>query len=169
MQDSGSRRRLTLLTGQPEDSDAQGSTEAEDRGLADVQILQRRAAAQSDAIDEQGFYLETVSEYLWARDVAGLAPTTLENLVRPILELCSFYDLVPWRLTPRHVDRFYTGPGRRARSTVRSKLTKLDSYFAFLEQPSAISGPVRRSATSRPSRPTPNWRVCSPRAGQCDV
>lgn len=89
MQDSGSRRRLTLLTGQPEDSDAQGSTEAEDRGLADVQILQRRAAAQSDAIDEQGFYLETVSEYLWARDVAGLAPTTLENLVR------RFWSCVP--------------------------------------------------------------------------
>ncbi|MFF8798071.1 hypothetical protein [Streptomyces globisporus] len=99
-----------------EDDEALPSAEAEDRGLADVQILQRRAAAQSDAVDEQGFYLETVSEYLWARDVAGLAPSTLENLVRPVLELCSFYDLVPWRLTPRHVDRFYTrgaGPVRR--------------------------------------------------------
>ncbi|MFH9968363.1 tyrosine-type recombinase/integrase [Streptomyces mirabilis] len=124
-----------MLTGQPEDGDAQGSGGSEDSGLADVQVLQRRAAAQTDAIDEQGFYLDTVSEYLWARDVAGLAPTTLENLVRPVMELCSFYDLVPWRLTPRHVDRFYAGQGRRrARSTVRSKLVKVDSYFAFLEQ-----------------------------------
>lgn len=135
MRDSGSRRRLTLLTGQPEDGDAQGSGGLRDSGLADVQVLQRRAAAQTDAVDEQGFYLDTVSEYLWARDVAGLAPTTLENLVRPVMELCSFYDLVPWRLTPRHVDRFYAGQGRRrARSTVRSKLVKVDSYFAFLEQ-----------------------------------
>ncbi|MFB6674355.1 hypothetical protein ACFCWG_18510 [Streptomyces sp. NPDC056390] len=72
-------------------------------------MLQRRAAAQTHAVDEQGFYLETVSEYLWARDVAGLAPTTLEKLVQPVMELCSFYDLVPWRLEPRHVDRFYAG------------------------------------------------------------
>ncbi|MDQ0941801.1 site-specific integrase [Streptomyces sp. V1I1] len=151
MQDSGSRRRLTLLTGQAEDSDAQGSGEVEGQGLADVEILQRRAAAQSDAVDEQGFYLETVSEYLWARDVAGLAPSTLENLVRPVLELCSFYDLVPWQLTPRHVDRFYTGPGRRARSTVRSKLTKLDSYFAFLEQ--RYAGEIARRFGARVESP----------------
>ncbi|MGW3983594.1 tyrosine-type recombinase/integrase [Streptomyces mirabilis] len=151
MRDSGSRRRLTLLTGQAEDSDAQGSGEVEDQGLADVQILQRRAAAQSDAVDEQGFYLETVSEYLWARDVAGLAPSTLENLVRPVLELCSFYDLVPWRLTPRHVDRFYIGPGRRARSTVRSKLTKLDSYFAFQEQ--RYAGEIARRFGGRVESP----------------
>jgi hypothetical protein len=116
------------------DGDARGSGEAEDSGLADVQVLQRRAAAQTHAVDEQGFYLETVSEYLWARDVAGFAPRTLEKLVRPVMELCSFYDLVPWRLTPRHVDQFHAGQGRRARSTVRSKLTKVDSYFAFLEQ-----------------------------------
>ncbi|HBF85906.1 MAG TPA: integrase, partial [Streptomyces sp.] len=134
-----------------EDNEALPSAEAEDRGLADVQILQRRAAAQSDAVDEQGFYLETVSEYLWARDVAGLAPSTLENLVRPVLELCSFYDLVPWRLTPRHVDRFYTGPGRRARSTMRSKLTKLDSYFAFLEQ--RYAGEIARRFGARVESP----------------
>ncbi|MET7760585.1 hypothetical protein ABZS71_00575 [Streptomyces sp. NPDC005393] len=67
------------VTGQPEDGDARGSGEAEDSGLADVQVLQRRAAAQTHAVDEQGFYLETVSEYLWARDVAGFAPTTLEK------------------------------------------------------------------------------------------
>ncbi|KUN49319.1 hypothetical protein AQJ27_02025 [Streptomyces olivochromogenes] len=123
-----------MLTGQPDDGDAHGTGEPQDSGLADVQVLQRRAVAQTHAVDEQGFYLETVSEYLWARDVAGPAPTTLENLVRPVMELCSFYDLVPWRLTPRYVDRFYVGQGRRARSTVRSELTKIDSYFAFLEQ-----------------------------------
>ncbi|MET8180582.1 hypothetical protein [Streptomyces sp. NPDC005336] len=70
---------MTLLTGQPEDGDARGSGEAEDSGQADVQVLQRRAAAQTHAVDEHGFYPETVSEYLWARDVAGFAPTTLEK------------------------------------------------------------------------------------------
>lgn len=110
------------------------ASEEAEAGLADVAVLQRRAGASVDVSDEQGFYLDTLSEYLWARDVAGLAPTTLENLVRPVVELCRFYDLVPWRLTPRHLDKYFAGPGRRAHSTVRSKLAKIDSYFAFLEQ-----------------------------------
>jgi len=42
MRDSGSRRRLTLLTGQPEDGDEQGPGGPEDSGLADVQVLQLR-------------------------------------------------------------------------------------------------------------------------------
>jgi hypothetical protein len=71
--------------------DGVSSTPTGDTGLADVAVLQRRAAARADAGDEHGFYLETVSEYLWARDVAGLAPATPENLIKPVLELCSFY------------------------------------------------------------------------------
>lgn len=70
MRDSGSRRRLTLLAGQPDDGDTHGSGEVAGSGLADVAVLRRRATAQTHAVDEHGFYLETVSEYLWARDVA---------------------------------------------------------------------------------------------------
>ncbi|MEW2085682.1 hypothetical protein [Streptomyces sp. NPDC005283] len=52
MRDSRSRRRLTLLTGQPDDGEAYGSGGLEDSGLADVQVLQRRAAASTDAVDD---------------------------------------------------------------------------------------------------------------------
>jgi integrase len=63
-----------------------------------------------------------------------LAPLTLERLVRPLIEICEHYDLVAWRLTPRQVDGYFAGPGKRGRSTVRQKMNLLDSYFAFLEQ-----------------------------------
>ncbi|MER7694701.1 site-specific integrase [Streptomyces sp. NPDC097610] len=86
------------------------------------------------AEDEESFFVETMSEYQWARDAAGLAPSTLDRLVKPVIEVCDFYGLVPWRLTPREVDRYFAGPGRRAQSTIRGKLTKIDGYFAFLEQ-----------------------------------
>ena len=46
----------------------------------------------------------------------------------------GLYGLVPWRLTPRHVDRYFSGPGKRAGATVRQKLNRIDGYFAFLEQ-----------------------------------
>ncbi|MFC5204863.1 hypothetical protein [Streptomyces kaempferi] len=48
------------------------------------------------------------------------------------------------------MDRFYTGPGRRARSTVR-KLTKLDGSFAFLEQRHA--GEITRGFGARVESP----------------
>jgi hypothetical protein len=41
---------------------------------------------------------------------------------------------VPWKLTPRHIDQYFAGPGKRASSTVRQKLTRIDGYFAFVEQ-----------------------------------
>ncbi|WP_327672669.1 MULTISPECIES: hypothetical protein [unclassified Streptomyces] len=28
--------------------------------------------------------------------VAGLAATTLNQLVQPVIELCTFYDVLPW-------------------------------------------------------------------------
>jgi integrase len=103
-------------------------------GLADVVTLQRQRAAEVTADDEHGFFVDTLAEYQWARDVAGLAASTLDRLVRPIVELCEFYGLVPWRLSPRHVDRYFADPGKRGRSTVRQKLNLIDGYFAFLEQ-----------------------------------
>ncbi len=84
--------------------------------------------------DAEAFFADTVAEYQWARDAAGLASSTLEGLVQPVVELCEYFDLMPWELTPRHLDRYFAGPGKRAVSTLRSKITKIDHYYAFLEQ-----------------------------------
>nr|WP_093802084.1 site-specific integrase [Streptomyces sp. Wb2n-11] len=103
-------------------------------GLADVVLLQRRADAQVSTEDEERFFIDTLAEYQWSRDVAGLAASTLENLIRPVVEVCDYYHLPPWRITPRHVDQYFAGPGKRAGATVRQKMTRIDHYYAFLEQ-----------------------------------
>ncbi|MFJ5952613.1 tyrosine-type recombinase/integrase [Streptomyces noursei] len=103
-------------------------------GLADVATLQRRRRARADAQDGESFFVDTISEYQWARDAAGLAPSTLDNLVKPVIEVCDFFGMLPWELSPREVDRYFAGPGKRARSTVRQKINMIDAYFAFLEQ-----------------------------------
>ncbi|MVO90247.1 tyrosine-type recombinase/integrase [Streptomyces sp. p1417] len=104
-------------------------------GLADVLTLQRKAFETSTATDERALFQDTLAEYCWARDVAGLSPRTLQILVQPVLEVCSFYDVVPWRLTSRDVDRYFAGPGKPGRhATMRSKINRIDGYFAFLEQ-----------------------------------
>ncbi|MCX5345805.1 tyrosine-type recombinase/integrase [Streptomyces atratus] len=104
-------------------------------GLADVLTLQRRAFESSTPADERTLFQDTLAEYCWARDVAGLAAKTLQTLVAPVLEICTFYDVVPWRLTSRELDRYFAGPGKPGRhTTMRSKLTRIDGYFAFLEQ-----------------------------------
>ncbi|SBW28002.1 hypothetical protein FDG2_5496 [Candidatus Protofrankia californiensis] len=84
-------------------------------GLADVVTLQRCAAVMLSAEDEESFFRDTLAEYGWARDVACLVEPTLRGLLQPVTELCGFYDLVPWRLTPGHLDRYFAGPGKRAR------------------------------------------------------
>jgi integrase/recombinase XerC len=114
--------------------DAEPSACPAEPGLADVVTLQRRRAAGTSTEDEQGFFLDTLAEYEWARDVAGLAASTLDRLVKPVVEICGHYGVAAWRLTPRQVDKYFAGPGKRGRSTVRQKLNLLDSYFAFLEQ-----------------------------------
>lgn len=103
-------------------------------GLADVVTLQRRRQARISAHDEESFFLDTLSEYQWARDAAGLAQETLDGLIKPVIEVCEFYGTVPWQLTSREVDRYFAGPGKRAQSTIRAKIGKIDRYFAFLEQ-----------------------------------
>lgn len=103
-------------------------------GLADVASLQRRITATVDPADESAFYYDTLAEYGWARDVAGLAPSSVLTILKPVLELCAYFDCVPWRLTPRQFDMYFAGPGKRHPSTIRKKITQVDRYFAFLEQ-----------------------------------
>ena len=108
---------------------------AGEQGLADVVTLQRRKAAEVSEGDEESFFLDTVAEYQWARDAAGLAPATLEGLTKPIIEVCEHYGLAPWRLTPaasRQVLR--RGRASASSATVRRKMNQIDGYFAFLEQ-----------------------------------
>lgn len=66
-------------------------------GLADVVTLQRRRQAKLSAQDEQSLFIDTIAEYQWARDAAGLAPSRLNSLVKPVIELCEYYGRVPWR------------------------------------------------------------------------
>jgi integrase/recombinase XerC len=96
--------------------------------------LQRQRAGQAPSDDEGLFFADTLAEYQWARDVAGLAPSTLERLTRPVIEVCEHFGLMPWKLTPRHIDQYFAGPGKRAGATVRQKLNRIDGYFAFVEQ-----------------------------------
>lgn len=103
-------------------------------GLADVVAIQRRRTAAALPEDEAGFFFETLVEYQWARDAAGLAPSTLGQLLKPMVEICGHYETVPWRLTPRDVDRYFAGVGKRSHSTMRQKINRIDGYFAFLEQ-----------------------------------
>ena len=107
---------------------------AGERGLAGIVTLQRRKAAEVSEGDEEGFFLDTIAEYQWARDAAGLAPATLDGLVKPVIEVCEHYGLAPWRLAPRHVDKYFAGEGKRSGATVRRKMNQIDGYFAFLEQ-----------------------------------
>jgi integrase/recombinase XerC len=133
MADSGSRRLAVVSSTSAADEDAPLAQRLAEPELADVVTLRRRAADLS-AGDEESFFLDTLAEYQWARDVAGLAATTLDRLVKPMIEICEYYGVVAWRLTPRQVDRYFAGPGKRGRSTVRQKMNLLDGYFAFLEQ-----------------------------------
>lgn len=105
MSDSGSRR-LSLLSPTTPPADDEPIVEPE---LAEVVALQRRKAAGASGGDEEALYLDTLAEYQWARDVAGLAATTLDRLVRPVVEICEHYGVVAWHLTPRQVDHYFAG------------------------------------------------------------
>ncbi|MFI6449118.1 tyrosine-type recombinase/integrase [Kitasatospora sp. NPDC050543] len=126
---------MTLLRpASPRSDDEVDGVGLVESGLADVVTLQRRREARLSAEDEEGFFVDVLSEYQWARDAAGLAPSTIDKLVKPVIEVCSFYGTVPWRLTSREVDRYFAGQGKRARSTVRQKMNQIDGFYAFLEQ-----------------------------------
>lgn len=85
------------------------------------------------AQDEASFFVDALTEYQWARDSAGLAPSTIDQLIKPVIEDCDFYGTVPWHLTPRDVDKCFAGPGKRAHNTHRQKLNHIDAFFAFLD------------------------------------
>lgn len=127
-------RTLSLVSSEPARRDDPCGEPMLEPGLADVVTLERRKAAGLSAGDEDGRFLDTIAEYQWARDTAGLAPSTLDGLTKPIIEVCRHYGVPPWRLTPRQADKYFAGVGKRARSTVRRKMTVIDSYFAFIEQ-----------------------------------
>ncbi|MFJ9683728.1 hypothetical protein ACIRP2_37775 [Streptomyces sp. NPDC101194] len=86
------------------------------------------------AQDEEGFFVDALTEYQWARDSAGLAPSTIDQLIKPVIEVCDFYGTVPWHLTPCEIDKYFAGPGKRAHNTHRQQLNHIDAFFAFLEQ-----------------------------------
>lgn len=135
MGDSG-RRVLSLVPrlDEPGGEEALPAPPEDELELVEVVKLQRRREAQVSADDEELFFIDTLLEYQWARDVAGLAASTLDGLTKPVVELCEHYGLPPWELKPRHVDRYFAGPGKLAQDTIRSKINKVDAYFAFLEQ-----------------------------------
>ncbi|MEU3778140.1 site-specific integrase [Streptomyces sp. NPDC032472] len=123
---------MALVPAGPAGLDSLGA--GPDRGLADVFTLQRQRSAFTGPVEERDYFFDTLAEYQWARDAAGLTPQTIDQLIKPVIELCEFYDVVPWRLVPKHLDQYFAGAGKRARSTVRAKINKIDGYFAFLEQ-----------------------------------
>ena len=94
MVDSGSRL-LSLVQEPSSDDERPGGGPVLESGLADVVTLQRRKAAEIGDGDEDSFFLDTVAEYQWARDAAGLAPATLDGLTKPIIEVCQHYGLAP--------------------------------------------------------------------------
>ncbi|WP_412075519.1 tyrosine-type recombinase/integrase (plasmid) [Streptomyces xanthophaeus] len=135
MADSGTRR-FSLVRGESGVGVLDGGLGQDaEPGLADVLTLQRQASESSSPEAERELYQDTLAEYCWARDVAGLTPGTLQSLVQPVIEVCTFYDVVPWRLTSRDLDRYFSGVGKpRRHTTGRSKMNRIDGYFAFLEQ-----------------------------------
>lgn len=104
-------RTLTFVPPPRAAEEGSGSIET---GLADVVTFQRRRQARMSAQDEEGFFVDALAEYQWARDSAELAPSTIDQLIKPVIEVCDFYGTVPWHLTPRDVDKYFAGPGKRA-------------------------------------------------------
>src|SRR6266704_2814630 len=133
MADSGTRL-LSVVRSAAAGQETCGGELALEPGLADVVTLQRRKDAAVSDGSEESLFLDTIAEYQWARDAAGLASATLDGLVKPVIEVCEHYGLAPWRLAPRHVDKYFAGEGKRAGATVRRKMNQIDGYFAFLEQ-----------------------------------
>ncbi|WP_329374744.1 hypothetical protein [Streptomyces sp. NBC_01483] len=63
-------------------------------GLAEVFSLHtyRSRSGQADA---RPYVFNTLAEYQWARDAAELLPVSFDPLVKPVIELCEHYALVP--------------------------------------------------------------------------
>ncbi|MBU6536713.1 hypothetical protein ACFUIW_24385 [Streptomyces sp. NPDC057245] len=64
-------------------------------GPAEVFSLHTRRAGGAGQQDERSYFFDTPAEYQWARDAAGLMPSSIDQLVKPVLEICEHCDLVP--------------------------------------------------------------------------
>src|SRR6202167_4474873 len=149
--------------GEPRDPVALAAAEP---GLAGIVTLQRRKAAQISEGGEEGFFLDTIAEYQWARDAAGLAQATLDGLVKPVIEVCEHYGLAPWRLAPRHVGKYLAREGKRAGATVRRN-KKTERRLLRLPRAAVWGGdppPLRPGGrvTGRPVQPAPAPRRLRP-------
>ncbi|WP_328380047.1 hypothetical protein OG372_36050 [Streptomyces sp. NBC_01020] len=78
MADPGTRV-LSLVPPPSEPSPAEAELLGGGPGLSDVLLLQHRYAGGADEEDEQLFFMDALVEYQWARDVAGLASSTLDG------------------------------------------------------------------------------------------
>lgn len=94
MADSGSRRLSLVSSATTPDEDEPVAKPLVEPELADVVSLQRMKAAGLSDGDEDTYFLDTLAEYQWARDVAGLAATTLDRLIKPVIEICEHYEVV---------------------------------------------------------------------------
>ncbi|MDH6545968.1 hypothetical protein [Streptomyces sp. SAI-041] len=99
------------------------------------------------AHDEESCFVDALTNYQWARHSAGLAPSTIDQLIKPVIEVCDYFGTVPWHLTPREVDKYFADPRERAHNTHRQKLNHIDAFFAFLEQRYARDIMMRFGAT----------------------
>ncbi len=121
-------RTLTLVPPPRAAEERSGPIETD---LTDVVTLQRRRQARMSAQDEESFFVDALTEYQWVRDSAGLAPSTIDQLIKPVIEVCDFYGTVPWHLAPRDIDKYFAGPGKRAHNTHRQELNHIDTFFAW--------------------------------------
>ncbi|WP_404200548.1 hypothetical protein [Streptomyces tauricus] len=121
-------------------------------GVAEVLTLQSQRAGGRGAADQRAYFFDTLAEYQWARHAEALMPSSIDQLVKPVTEICDHYDLVLWELTSRHVDHYFAGPGKRVRGTVRTKINNIDGYCAFLEQ--RFAGEIARRFGARLESPS---------------
>ncbi|MFE6855449.1 site-specific integrase, partial [Streptomyces sp. NPDC057674] len=79
MTDSGTRRFSLIAGGDVAVEDRPSEQVQPEPGLADVLTLQRQTAATASVEAERALFQDSLAEYVWARDVAGLSPRTLES------------------------------------------------------------------------------------------
>ncbi|WAM16332.1 hypothetical protein [Rhodococcus sp. JS3073] len=97
MTDSDTRRFSVIHGGSSPSRNVDADLLA-DHDRADVVALHRVRFRGSGGDDEEyRFFVDTVAEYQWARDAAGLARRTLDHSVSPLIEVCDFS--VWWRGT----------------------------------------------------------------------
>lgn len=60
-------------------------------GAGPVEVFQlHRCRAERGTLSERDYFFDTLAEYQWARDAAGLTPETVDKLVKPVIEICEY-------------------------------------------------------------------------------